>query len=152
MDETLVIQQAKHSQQLLQHINSQDLQIQLTIEEPNQKGALPFLNALVSPGPNYTLVTTVYRNPMHIIQTALLPPPIWATPSILYYTVQLGTHTTSVGEYNPIQGCFPLPLTLTTLLLAPKTPNTPHTPHISQTTYTPHLSGAIFGKYTPSFM
>ena len=44
IDDTFVIQEAKHSQQLLQHINSQDQHIQFTVEEPNQEGALPFLD------------------------------------------------------------------------------------------------------------
>ena len=55
MDDTFVIQEAKHSQKLLQHISSQDPHIQFTVEEPNQEGALPFLDPLVSPGPNNTL-------------------------------------------------------------------------------------------------
>ena len=49
---------AQDSQQLLQHINLQDPHIQFTIEEPNQEGALPFLDTLVSPGPINMLVTT----------------------------------------------------------------------------------------------
>ena len=35
VDDTFVIQEAKHSQQLLQHIKSQDPHKQLTVEEPN---------------------------------------------------------------------------------------------------------------------
>ena len=65
MDDTFVIQEAKHSQQLFQHINSQDPHIQFTTEEPNQEGALPSLDTLVSPGPNNTLITNVYRKPTH---------------------------------------------------------------------------------------
>ena len=65
MDDTFVIQEAKHSQQLLQHINSKDPHIQFTVEEPNQGGAVPFLDAVVSPGPSDTLITTVYRKPTH---------------------------------------------------------------------------------------
>ena len=42
VDDTFVIQQAKHSQQLLQHINSQDLHIQFTIEELTQEGRSTF--------------------------------------------------------------------------------------------------------------
>ena len=68
MDDTFVIQEAKHSLQLLQHINSQDPHIQFAIEESNQEGALPFLDALVSPGLNNILVTTVYRKPTHTNQ------------------------------------------------------------------------------------
>ena len=68
MDETFVIQQIKHIQQLLQHINSQDPHIQFTADESNQEGALPILDTLVSPGHNNTLVTTVYRQPTHTDQ------------------------------------------------------------------------------------
>ena len=68
VDNTFIIQQAKHSQQLLQHINSQDPYIQFTTEDPNQEGALPFLDTLVSPGPNNILVTTFYRKPIHAVQ------------------------------------------------------------------------------------
>ena len=53
-DDTFVIQEAKLSEQLLQHINSQDSHIQFTVKETNQEGALPFLDTLVSPGPNNT--------------------------------------------------------------------------------------------------
>ena len=67
-DDTFVIQQAKYSQQLLQQINSQEPHIQFITEELNQEGALPFLDTLVSPGPNNTLVTTVYRKPTHTDQ------------------------------------------------------------------------------------
>ena len=68
VDDTFVIQEAKDSQQLLQIINSHDPHIQFTIEEPNQDGALPFLDTLVSPGPNNTLITTVYRKSTHADQ------------------------------------------------------------------------------------
>ena len=68
VDDTFVIQEAKHSQQLLERINSQDPHIQFTIEEPKEEGALPFLDTLVSPGPNNTQVTTVYRKPIHTNQ------------------------------------------------------------------------------------
>ena len=71
VDETIVIQQAKYSQQLLQHINSQDPHIQFITEDPNKEGALPFLDTLVSPGSNNTLITTVYWNPTHTDQYLL---------------------------------------------------------------------------------
>ena len=54
VDGTFIIQQAKHSQQLLWNINLQDPYIQFTTEDPNQEGALPFLDTLVSPVPNNT--------------------------------------------------------------------------------------------------
>ena len=38
------------------------------MEEPTQEGTLPFLDTLVAPGPNNTLITTVYREPTHTDQ------------------------------------------------------------------------------------
>ena len=63
-DDTFVIQKAEHSQQL-QHINTHYPNIQFTVEEPDQDGSLPFLDTKVTPGPNKTLITTVYRKPTH---------------------------------------------------------------------------------------
>ena len=68
VDDTSAIQEANHSQQLLQHINSQDPHKQFTTEDTNKEGTLPLLETLVSPGPNNMLVTTVYRKPTHMNQ------------------------------------------------------------------------------------
>ena len=68
MDDTLVIQEAEHGQQFLQHINSQDPNIQFTVEEPGTDGSIPFLDTKVEPGPNNTIHTTVYRKPTHTDQ------------------------------------------------------------------------------------
>ena len=68
VDDTFVIQEAEHSQQLLQHINTQDPHKQFTVEELDQEGSLPFLDTLISPGPNSTLTTSVYRKPTHTDQ------------------------------------------------------------------------------------
>ena len=53
------------TQQLLQHINTQDPHIQFTVEEPDQEGSLPFLDTLVSTGTNNSLITSVYGKPTH---------------------------------------------------------------------------------------
>ena len=66
--DTFVIQGEDHSQQHLQHINTQDPNIEFTMEEPNQDGLLPFLHTRVSPGPNNTLITTAYRKSTHADQ------------------------------------------------------------------------------------
>ena len=67
MDDTLVINQAEHSQDLLQHINNQDPHIQFTVE-PTQQGSLPFLDTLVTIQPDNTFNTSVYRKPTHTDQ------------------------------------------------------------------------------------
>ena len=46
----------------------QDPHVQFTMEEPDQDGLLPFLDTQVSPGPNKTPTTTVYRKPAHTDQ------------------------------------------------------------------------------------
>ena len=68
VDDTFIIQRAEHSQQFLHHINTQHPNIQFTVEEPNQDGSLPFLDTKVTPGPNSTLNTTVYRKSTHTDQ------------------------------------------------------------------------------------
>ena len=67
VDDTFVMNKAEHSQDLLQHINSQDPHIQFTME-PSQHGSLPFLDTLVTIQPDNTFSTTVYRKPTHTDQ------------------------------------------------------------------------------------
>ena len=67
VDDTFVINKAEYSQDLLQHINSQDPLIQFTVE-PTQQGSLPFLDTLVTIQPDNTLSTSVYRKPTHTDQ------------------------------------------------------------------------------------
>ena len=54
-----------NSHQLLQHINSIDPNIQFTMENPKDDGPIPFLDTLVSLGPNNTLITSIYRKLIH---------------------------------------------------------------------------------------
>ena len=68
VDYTFVIQKAEHSQHFPHHINTQDPNLQFTVEELDQDGSLPFLDTKVTPGPNNTLNTTVYRKPTHTDQ------------------------------------------------------------------------------------
>ena len=52
VDYIFVIQQEEHSQQFLQHINNIDPQAQFTTEVSSSDGSIPFLDTLVSPGPD----------------------------------------------------------------------------------------------------
>ena len=65
MDDTLVIHKAEHSTQLLHHINSQDPNIQFTVEDPGTGGSTPLLDTRVTLGPNNTIHTKVYRKSTH---------------------------------------------------------------------------------------
>ena len=68
VDGFYVIQKAEHSQQLLDHISTQDPLKQFTMEEQKQGLSLPFLDTQVSQGPNNTPITTFYRKPTHTDQ------------------------------------------------------------------------------------
>ena len=65
LDDTIVMQKAEHSNHILQHINSIDPNIWFTEEMADQQGSIPFLDTLVLPGPDTTLLTPVYRKPTH---------------------------------------------------------------------------------------
>ena len=67
VDDTFVINKEEHSQDLLQHINSQDPHIQFTVE-PTQQNSLLFLDTLFTIDPDNTFSTTVYRKPTHMDQ------------------------------------------------------------------------------------
>ena len=58
----------QNRQQFLHHINTQDPNIQFTVEELDQHQSLLFLDTKVTPGPNNTLITTAYRKPTHTDQ------------------------------------------------------------------------------------
>ena len=67
VDETFVIHKEIHKQDFLQHINSVDPTMQFTVET-NKDGAMPFLDTIVKPESDGTLLITVYRKPTHTDQ------------------------------------------------------------------------------------
>ena len=68
VDDTFVTQKAEHSHQFLQHLNAIHLHTQFVVETPNTDGCIPFLDNLVSPGPDNTLPTALYRKHTHTDQ------------------------------------------------------------------------------------
>ena len=68
VDDSLVIHKAEQSKHLLQHINSQDPNMQFTVEEQVAVGSIHFLETNVTLGPNSTIHTTVYRKLTHTDQ------------------------------------------------------------------------------------
>ena len=63
VDDTWVIQQQAHKQALLDHINNIDPAIKFTVEGTQGNGAIPFLDALVTPLADGSLSITVYCKP-----------------------------------------------------------------------------------------
>ena len=49
----------------ISHINSIDEDIQFTMEDSREDGSIPFLDTLVTPCPDGSLSTRVYRKPTH---------------------------------------------------------------------------------------
>ena len=65
IDDTLVVQQQKHQQEFLQHINTVDPSIQFTVEEAKQDGSIPFLDTIIRPEEDGSFTIGVYRKPTH---------------------------------------------------------------------------------------
>ena len=65
---THLLSTEQDTQQFLTHLNSLDPNIQFTTKSQDQQGFLPFLDTLTSEEPNGTLITTVYRKPIHTDQ------------------------------------------------------------------------------------
>ena len=68
VDDTFVVIQTAHKEDFFHHINSIEESIQLTAEDIQADGSLPFLDVLVTPQPDGTLTTSVYRKPTHTNQ------------------------------------------------------------------------------------
>ena len=68
VDDTWVIQQLAHKQGFLDHINSIDPAIKITVEGNQANGAIPFLDTLVTPLTDNSLSFQVYQKPTHTDQ------------------------------------------------------------------------------------
>ena len=55
----------EHKQNFLEHINSVDTAIKLTMEDTKEDGAIPFQDTIVKPEADNTLSITEYRKPTH---------------------------------------------------------------------------------------
>ena len=94
--------------------------MQFNAEETNQEGTLPFLDTLVSPGPNNTLVTTIYRKPTcsdqylhwesnHFITVKDSVFSTLASRAKVVFTSQQGLHKEMGHSRRTLQACnFPL--------------------------------------------
>ena len=65
VDVTLVVQQQKHQEEFLQHINTVDPSIQFTVEEAKEDGPIPFLDTIIRPEEDGRFTIGVYRKPTH---------------------------------------------------------------------------------------
>ena len=65
VDATFVVIEAARKEKFLEHINSMDPHIQFTTEDAKPDVSLPFLDTVVLPQPENSLLTTVYSKPTH---------------------------------------------------------------------------------------
>ena len=65
VDDTFVIIKKTQKESFISHINSIDENIQFTMEDSRADGSIPFLDTLVTPCPDGSLSTRVYRKPTH---------------------------------------------------------------------------------------
>ena len=68
MDDTFVVIEANKKQGFLHHINGVDPFIHFTTEDARTDGSIPFLDTTVMPQSDGSLLTSVYRKPMHTDQ------------------------------------------------------------------------------------
>ena len=60
-----VVIESSKKEKFLEHINKMDPHIHFTAEDARADGSIPFLNTLVMPQPENSLITSVYRKPTH---------------------------------------------------------------------------------------
>ena len=65
MDDTCVVIDSARQEEFLEHINKIDPHIQFTTEDSKADGSIPFLDTIVKPQPDNSLLTSVYRKPTH---------------------------------------------------------------------------------------
>ena len=65
VDDTFVVKKTSYKDRSLKHLNSLDSHIQFNTETSRENGPIPFLDTLVMPQPDMSLITTVYRKPTH---------------------------------------------------------------------------------------
>ena len=68
LDDTFVVIKSIHKDEFLQHINSIDQSVQFTAENTKADGSMPFLDTLVIAQSDGSLMTIVFRKPIHTDQ------------------------------------------------------------------------------------
>ena len=65
VDDTCVLIDSAKKESFLEHINNIDPHIQFTTEDAKADWSIPFLDTIVMPQPDNSLLTSVYRKPTH---------------------------------------------------------------------------------------
>ena len=62
---TFVFMESAKKKKFSEHINNMDSHIQFTTEDAEADGSIPFLDTIVMPQPDDSLLTSVYRKPTY---------------------------------------------------------------------------------------
>ena len=65
VDDTCVVIDSAKKEEFLEHIKNINPHIQFTTEDAKADGSIPFLDTIVMPQPDNSLLTSVYRKPTH---------------------------------------------------------------------------------------
>ena len=68
VDDTFVVIKTAYKKEFFNHINCIEEDIQFTAENIRADGSMPFLDTLVTPQADGSMLTTVYRKPTHTNQ------------------------------------------------------------------------------------
>ena len=66
VDDSFVVIDSSKKERFLEHINKMDLHVHFIAEDAKADVSIPFLNTLVMPQTDDSLITTVQRKPTHI--------------------------------------------------------------------------------------
>ena len=67
VDDTCVVIDSARKEEFLEHINNIDQHIQFTTEEAKADWSIPFLDTIVMPQPDNSVLTLVYRKPTNTV-------------------------------------------------------------------------------------
>ena len=65
VDDTFVVIDSARKENFMEHINNMDPHIQFSTEDTKLDGSLPFLDTIVLPQPENSLLTSAYSKPTH---------------------------------------------------------------------------------------
>ena len=65
VDDTCVVIDSARKEEFLKHINNIDPHMQFTTKDTKADGSIPFLDTIMIPQPDNSLLTSVYRKPTH---------------------------------------------------------------------------------------
>ena len=76
VDDTCVVIDSARKEEFLEYIKNLDPHIQFTTEDAKADGSIPFLDTIVMPQPDNSLITSAFRKPTLVLALGHSPPPV----------------------------------------------------------------------------